>query len=194
MDTSKLGRILDMLDADRIAEVLGNKNEMARETFSLARNTVSSHPEFYDIIMRYYRHHFAETVCRGVPIPDDMAASDARSILDQAYRDQGGYEGAYNNARTGKAGGMRGVLNAIAGAMRNRQEEQYIEHIFFTHIDPMDYDESVEIMKQYLDRFGGYLAPSDRARSPHDLSRNYDVIIKAHARAMGTIRGMMKRL
>ena len=194
MDTSKLGRILDMLDPERIATVIGNRNEMARESFVLTRNTVDSHAEFYDIALRYYRHHYAETVGHGGTVPEDKAAYEARMMLDRAYRDQEGYEGAYHSGRTGKAGGMRGVLNAVANGMRQQQEEHYLEHIFYTLIDPMDYDTIVEVMRQYLDRFGGYLSPAERARSPHDLARNYDSIIKAHARAMGTIRGMMKRV
>lgn len=193
MDTTKLNRILDMLDAERIAIVLGNANEMARNTFHLTSNTVSGHPEFYATIMRYYAHHFERTIAHGAAIPEDKAAADVRNILERAYRNQGGYEGAYRAARTGVAGGMNGVLNAISQAMRDEQEEHYIRHVFFTEIDPMNFDEIVEVTRQYLERFGSYLAPSDRARSAYDLARNFDTIIESHARAMSAIRGMLKK-
>ena len=191
---TKLMRILDKLDPDYIARVVERAHNIARETFPLDSDSVSSHAEFYDTITRYYRHHYAHTIAGGVDLPEDLVHADVRRHLDQAYRDYGGYEGAYTNAKKGRSGGMSAVLNAIASGLKQQQERQYIEHLFFTEVDPMDYDDIVTLMRDYLDRFGGLLSPADRARSPHDLARNYDTIIKSHARAMGTIKDLMRRV
>ena len=193
MDSSKLGKILDLLDPEHIAGVFGNDHEMARESFHLTGNTVSSHKEFYDIILKYYRHHFSRTIASGTPVPEDVAAGEARRILERSFREYGGYEGAYKNAISGKAGGMVAVVNAIATALRQNQEELHIENVFYKEIDPMDYEEIVELMVQLLDRFGGYLSPSERARDPHDLVRNYDELIKMLARSVSSVRGMVKK-
>jgi hypothetical protein len=191
---SKIVRVLDMLEPEHIADVLGNKNEMARNSFELHSNTVDDYPEFYATLIAYYRHHFAHTVSADVEYPEDMAASEVQNILQQSYQDYGGYEGAYYNARTGKAGGMTGILNAISRAMRERQEHDYTEHVLRTEIDPMNFDEHVELMKNYLDRFGGSLPPSVRTRSAYDLARNYDTILRGHARVMSAVRGMVNRV
>lgn len=194
MPASRLTRILDKIDAERIAAVVGNAHDMARESFTLSKNTVTGHPEFLDTITRYYRHHYAHTIVGGVDLPDDMVSSEVRNLLDHSYREYGGYEGAYQNARTGKAGGMHAILDAISTSLRQQQEQRYIEHVFYTEVDPMNYEQIVELMREYLDRFGGYLPPADRARSPHDLARNYDTVIKAHARAMSVVKGMLKHV
>lgn len=192
MATSKINNILDKLDAGNIAEIVGNPNEMARSRYRLSSNTVEDHPEFYAIIVDYYRHHYAETICDGVHVPEEMVASEVRDILQHAYREHGGYEGAYNCARTGEAGGMNAVLNAMARVMRERQEQSYVDHIFFSEVDPMNYEEIVQLMEQYLARFSSYLSPEDRARSPHDLARNYDMVLRSHAHAMSAVRGLIR--
>lgn len=191
---SKLTRILNKLDPNNISRVVEEAHSMARETFTLDSDRVSNHAEFYDKVTRYYRHHYAHTIVGGVDLPEDVVHSEVRRHLEQAYREYGGYEGAYNNARMGRSGGMPAILNAIASGLRQEQERQYIEHVFFTEVDPMDYEEIVDLMREYLDRFGGLMSPADRARSPHDLARNYDTVIKQHARYMGIIRDMMKRV
>lgn len=191
---TKLMRVLDKLDPDNIAAVVERAHNMARDTFMLDSDRVSNHAEFYDKATRYYRHHYAHTITGGVDLPEDFVHSEVRRLLEQAYREYGGYEGAYNNARKGRSGGMQAVLTAIASGLRQQQEQQYIEHVFFSEVDPMDYDEIVDLMREYLDRFGGLMSPADRARSPHDLARNYDTIIKSHARHMGMIRDLMKRV
>ena len=191
---TKLMRILDKLDPDHIAAVVERAHTMARDTFTLDSDRVSTHAEFYDKITRYYRHHYAHTIAGGVDLPEDMVHSEVRRLLEQAYREYGGYEGAYTNARKGRSGGIQAVVTAIATGLRQQQEQQYIAHVFFTEVDPMDYDEIVELMREYLDRFGGLMSAADRARSPHDLARNYDTIIKQHARNMAMVCDPMRRV
>lgn len=194
MATPKLDRILNLLDGGYIATTIGNKHELARNSFPLTSNVVSGHPEFYDVTVRYYRHHYSYTISPHVVLPEEMAASEVRNILDHAFREHGGYVGAYECSRTGVAGGLSGVLNAVANALRTRQEIEYVDHVIRTECNEMVYDEIVELMRQYVDRFGHYLAPADRARSPHDLARNYDTVIKQHVRAMDRIRGLIKKI
>lgn len=191
---TKLMRVLNKLDPDHIATVVERAHNLARDTFSLDSDRVSTHAEFYDKVTRYYKHHYAHTITGGVDLPDDLVHSEVRRLLEQAYQDYGGYEGAYNNARKGRSGGMQAVLTAIATGLRQQHQQQYVAHVFFTEVDPMDYDEIVALMREYLDRFGGLMSPADRARSPHDLARNYDTIIRSHARHMGMIRDLMKHM
>jgi hypothetical protein len=194
MPASKLMNILNKLEPRSIARVVSDAHNMAREAFTLSKNTVSGHAEFLETITRYYRHHYAHTIAAKVVLPDDMVSSEVRNLLDRAYRDYGGYEGAYQNARTGKAGGMHAILNGIADALRQQQEQRYIDHVFYSEVDPMNYEEIVELMREYLDRFGGLLPPDYRARSPHDLARNYDTIIKSHAHKVGMLNSLIERV
>jgi len=193
MPETKLSRILAKLDRDRMAEVVGNAHDMARDSFSLSSNTVDNYPQFHDVITRYYRHHYGQVFGGGDFLEDDRAHWEVKAIIDNAYKENNGFEGAYENARTGNGGGMHGVLNAVAGGIKQEQQRQYVEHIFYTEIDPHDYEALVELMAELLDKVGFLLTPSERARSPHDLVRNFDNIIKQLSGSFGSIRASVKR-
>lgn len=201
MDTSRIGAILDALGGERIARAVSDDHYNARATYSgHPKNTVEDHPEFHHVICDYFRHHFSLTIVRSltlrggtVPLPDHWVSSEAWRLVDQSYRDYGGYEGAYRNARSGVAGGLHGVLNGIADALRSQQEQQYIKYVLRTGVDPMDFEAKVELARQFLDRFGGYLSPDERARSPADIARNFEHFIEDSARKISDIRRMMKR-
>ena len=200
MDTSRIGKMLDRLDAEHIARAVSDDHYNARATYSgHSKNTVADHAEFSHVICDYYRHHFSLTIVRSVTLrggtvslPDHWVSSEAWRLVDQSYRDYGGYEGAYRNARSGVAGGMHGVLNGIADMLRSQQEQQYIKHVLHTSVDPMDFEGKVELVRQYLDRFGGYLSPDERACSPADLARNFEDFIEDSARKISEMRRMIK--
>ena len=201
MDTRRIAAILDKLDREHIAREVSDAHRMARESYSgLRKNTVADHKEFHYRICDYFRHHFAHTITRSLTLrgdaftlPDDLVSSEAWRLVDQSYRDYGGYEGAYNNARSGEAGGMHGVLNGIADMLRAQQEHQYIKYVLRTSADPMDFEGKMELTKQVLDRFSDYLSPAERTRSPADLARNFETFIEDIARKISEIRRMLKR-
>lgn len=187
-----LAEILELVDDEAIAEQVDIPNDEARQQYALERNTVDSYQEFHEEITRYYSHHMREVI--GPPeMPPYMASGSARDVIDREFRRQDGYERAYRNARTGRFGGRAGSLDAICRALKEERQEKYIEHIFNTDVDPLNYEDHVELMRQYVQRFGNFRPPQDQRRTPEDLARNYKDLIETHVQVVNNIRTSMRR-
>jgi len=187
-----LAQILDMMDDEAIAEAVDIPNDEARQSYPLERNTVDSYQEFHEEITMYYQHHILHAI--GNPVmPVFLASGLARDIVDIAFQRQGGLEAAYRNARTGRFGGLAGSFDAICQTLKQEHEEKYMEHIFNTFIDPLNYEDHVELMRQYLERFGNFLPDEESRRTPEDLARNAKELIKTHVKVVNNIRTTMRR-
>jgi hypothetical protein len=184
---ANLQRILDLLDERTLAQEVWLANDMARERYRLERATVSDWDEFLEEITTYYEWHFRQT--RGdANLVKYSLESSASKIVEQAYSSQGGMEAAVRNAKTGTGGGLSGVLTAIAQHLRQEHEEHYVGHILRKHINPMDWDEVVDLMRQYLRRFGGDLPRGSRVKKPEELAKNWRELITMHAKVMSAVR------
>jgi len=83
-------------------------------------------------------------------------------------------------------------LGAISGNLKQEQERQYVEYVFYTETDPYDYESLVSLMAEILDRFGYLLPPGYRGRSPNDLARNFDTIVKHLSRSISAVRDLLR--
>ena len=184
--------ILDMISAESIAHRVDIPHDEARGRYRLERNTVDTHNQFHEEITVYLAYHMEETVGPG-DMPPFMASGWAREIIDREFRRQGGYEVAYRNARTGRHGGLAASLDAIVKHYKEDQREKFIEHIFYTFVDPMNYEDQIELMQQYLERFGAFLPPEEQTRSAIDLAREWQTLIRTHAEVIGNIQESLRR-
>ena len=111
----------------------GEPTGATKVVISMIRKLLADYePEYIAVVFdakgKTFREElYAEYKANRPPMPEDMAASQARNFIESAYREYGGYEGAYTNARTGKAGGMRAVLNSIADAIRQGASDIHFE-------------------------------------------------------------------
>jgi hypothetical protein len=187
-----LANILDLLDDAVIAEIVDIPNDEARQCYPMERITVDSYQQYHEEITIYYIHHMQAVI--GPPgLPPDMASGHARNLIERAFHRQGGYESAYRFARSGRNGGLGASLDAISQHFKEDQRERYIDHIFHTFIDHYNYEDHVELMRQYVERFGGFMPPEEVRRTPEDLARNYEELIKTHVQVINNIRSSMRR-
>lgn len=84
-------------------------------------------------------------------------------------------------------------LDAIVKHYKEDQREKFIEHIFYTFVDPMNYEDQIELMQQYLERFGAFLPPEEQTRSAIDLAREWQTLIRTHAEVIGNIQESLRR-
>ena len=184
--------VLDMISEETVAERVDIPNDEARQRYPLERNTIDTHEEFHEEIAVYYAYHMAEVIGQA-DLPPEFASGLARDAIDGEFRRQGGYEGAYRNARTGRHGGLAASLDAIAKTFKQDQREKFIEHIFFSFVDPMNYEDQIELMAQYLERFGAFLPPAEQTRSPMDLAREWKTLIRTRRPRLNDFRNRFRK-
>jgi len=186
--------LLAEMDELAIARNVGVRHDEARMQYSLTKNTVSSFQEFTDVISHYYNHHVSKCVVHGGFLSGSEAAGRAKELLVQEYRRQGGnVTTAYNDAHDGTNGGLRVVLDRIAEQLKAESVERHIRDAFDRFVDPTSWDQKVDIIKQFLARFGHMLSSSIRADQPERYAQNYEELIREYVEALKKTSSVFRR-
>jgi hypothetical protein len=187
--------LLAALDERTIARLIGIPHDEARMQYSLRANIVGSFDEFSDRIGDYYDYHFTTCVSRGGALSRSEAAGRAKQILEQEYRRLGGdVVTSYNDAHEGTNGGLRGVLDKIAEALKAESVERYTREVFDRHIAPNAWEAKVEILRQFIRQCGAHLGSSIRADQPERYAHDYQELIRSYVAALRRTSAIFRRL
>jgi len=189
-----LENLIEAMNELVIARKVGIKHDEARMQYKLSRITVGSFQEFSDVIADYYNHHVSQCVVHGGFMSRTEAAGRAKEVIEQEYRRQGGnIITAYNDAHDGTNGGLRIVLDRIAEKLKADSVELYIRDAFDTYVDPSSYEQKVDIIRQFLARYGHMLSPSIRVDQPERYAQNYEELIKAYVEALKKTESVFRK-
>jgi hypothetical protein len=186
--------LLAAIDELAIARNVGIPHDEARMRYALRRNTVSDFGEFTAVIADYYSHHVSQCVMRGGYISPTEAAGRAKEILEQEYRRQGGnIVSAFNDAHDGTNGGLRLVLDRLAEALKTESVGRYIRDAFDRYVEPNSWEQKVDIMRQFIARFGHVLSSSIRANQPERYAHNYEELIRSYVDSLKKTSSIFRR-
>jgi len=189
-----LDYLLEMLDEQGIARNVSIPHDEARMRYSLRKNTISEFEEFTGVITDYYNHHVSQCVMHGGYLSRTEAAGRAKQILEQEYRRQGGtIVTAFNDAQDGTNGGLRVVLDRIAEALKTESVERYIRDAFDRYVTPNSWEQKVDIMRQFIARFGHLLSYSIRANQPERYAQNYEELIRSYVDSLKKTSSIFRR-
>jgi len=188
-----LNQLFELLDEEVIARTVSINHDRAREQYPLGDMVINSFQDFEEEITLYYQYHFAQTIGgNGAIMADEAAAWYARSIVEGYFRRRGEglnpLETGYRTAVTGTNGGIRFIINLIADSLKRSQEEQYIEHVINTNIDPTDYNGHINLMREYIQTYSQYISDDIRLKPPELLAVEYKQLIKLHVEVINRMR------
>ena len=187
--------ILRELDERYIAQQIGIPHDEARLSYRLQRNTVSDFRDFERIIGDYYNHHFTACVAHGGQLSSSEAIGRAKEILEAEYKRHGGnVDNAYNDAHDGTEGGLRGILDLLADHLKAEAVERHVRQVFDRYVTPISWQEKVEIMRQFLARFGRDLSPHVRVDQPERYAQDWQELVRAYVEALRRASTVFRRL
>ena len=191
---ASLEYLLAAIDELAIARDVGIPHDEARMRYALRKNTVSDFGEFTEVIADYYSHHVSQCVMHGGYISPTEAAGRAKEILEQEYRRQGGnIVSAFNDAHDGTNGGLRLVLDRLAEALKTESVGRYIRDAFDRYVAPNSWEQKVDIMRQFIARFGHLLSSSIRANQPERYAHNYEELIRSYVDSLKKTSSVFRR-
>ena len=189
MKKADLNAMLQLLDEKNIANTVGISCYMARNTYPMRKPTVNNFDELLEEATGFFQHMHRAVVGMGkITMPDWMAAGHARGILERI-----GIEDAYTIASEGIRGGLHTIFEAIYRQINEEMEERYIELVLVKYVDPVDWDDRIELMRQYLQRFARNIPANKQPKKAAELAVNYKEIIKMHMKYLQGIRGKLTR-
>lgn len=186
--------LLNTIDELAIARDVGIPHDEARMQYALRKNTVSDFEEFTGVIADYCSHHMSRCVMHGGYISRTEAAGRAKEILEKESRRQGGnIVTAFNDAHDGTNGGLRLVLDKLAESLKAESVERYIRDAFDRYVEPNSWEQKVDIMRQFIERFGHLLSSSIRANQPERYAHNYEELIRAYVDSLKRTSSIFRR-
>lgn len=186
--------LLTAIDELTIARNVAAPHDDARIQYSPTRIIVGNFDEFTDAIADYYNYHLSKCVMHGGSLSHTEAAGRAKEILEQEYKRQGGsLITAFNDARDGTNGGLRIILDRIAEQLKSESVERHIRNAFDTYVTPNSWEQKVDIMRQFIGRFGPILSSSINPDQPERYAQNYEELIRAYVESLKKTSSVFRR-
>lgn len=185
----QISEILAMLDVDVMAKEFGIRHYTIRESYSPKRMTVSSYDEFMELMCDYYRIHYLRryNTNESVQMPEHYLHGMVRTLLDHLFSSNGGMEFAYSMCVRGIDGGIKTVLDRIYQYFLNEDEEMYANMIIDRAIK-LDWQNRLELVKQYQMKFKSELGNSIKMKDPNRLAMNIKSLILNHIKTVAQIK------
>ena len=192
---NSLNNLIAAIDEQAITRKIGIPHDEARMRYSLQKNTVDSYQEFASVITDYYDYHFSQCVAHGGSLSRTEASGRAKEILEQAYRrDKGDLNTAYNDAHDGTNGGLRVILDRIAEYLKAESLERYIREAFDRFVEPNSWEQKVEIMRQFIARYGHQFSSSINPNQPERYAQNYQELIREYVESLRRTSSIFRRI
>ena len=192
---SAIHDILTALDERNLARTVTSKHDDARVQFALRSNTVGSFREFTALLGRYYNHHFSACLSRGARLLPFEAEERAKLVVEGLYRKlRGDLSMAFNDARDSTNGGIRVILDGIADALKEEAVENYTRSVFDRYVSPVEWDEKVGIIREFIAECGLHLSPSIHAQQPERYAHDYRELIRAFTDNLRQTSRLFRRL
>ena len=186
--------LLATVDEVEIAKNVGIFHDEARMHYSPGKNTIESFDEFVGVLAEYYNHHVSKCVIHGGFLSHTEAAGRAKELLQQEYRKKGGnINTAYNDAHDGTNGGLRIILDRVAEQLKAESVERYIRDAFDRYVDPTSWEQKVDIIRQFIGRFGHMLSSAIHPDQPERYAQNYEELIRAYVDGLRATSSAFRR-
>lgn len=187
--------IFQALDEREIARQIGLRHDEARMQYRLESNTVGSYSEFMDIIADYYNWHFSKCNAPGGGMDLTQAEGRAKQLIEQQDRRQrGDIVSAFNDAHQGTNGGLRVILDFMSEGLKEEATQFYVSNVFDQWVTPNEWDQKVEIIRQFMERFSAGISEDIRRDQPERYAQNYAELIQAYVDGLRQTSSVFRRL
>lgn len=180
----RFDNLMEHLNPKMIIEKTQTPHDNARAGVTLQSSIVGSYPEFESLLIAYVHHHMEQT-WGGAP-PPDMCLDRARMFLDKSM----GYDNAVFIAMSGADGGIHYVLNEISNGFKEEAKRAYFTYIVDSFIEPMSFEETVEVMREFKERVGTYSPASFGYISPEQMAAKYKEILWSYIDSLSNYRNL----
>lgn len=184
--------LTSVLNQERVAREVALPHDEARRRYTLRKNTVSNGREFERAIADYYAYHYTTCISRGGKISPEDALAEARRLIQSAYRRKNlSFNNAYADARSGINGGLAGVLDVIADALRDRTMANYVEAKMDETVAFDSWAEQVNFMREFLGS-NRHLPPDLREAPPEQFAKNWKEVMSEYLESVNRINTRLR--
>jgi hypothetical protein len=176
---SAIDRIVELLDEDRLHQIVDDRVDAAVASFRLPQLPNVTHGLFHRVLGDFVVHVHEH----GLPVPKKLshrqALAEAIALLDAGYEGIRcyGYEGACMDAMDPELDGMVLVLSGLTEVVKAMEREKYVRSIFAEALAPLDWQDRCRVAETLLKRLKAFLPPELLRCTPAQLADEIPALI-----------------
>jgi len=186
--------VLDMISADSLSRKFGLPIDAARAAYAIGEVVLESYEDFLDTVTAFYLHLIRHTNSITTLVDMDEAASEAYDLLDRAFRNKGGADVAWAEARHGTKGGLRFIIDVMTEQFKTEQQAKHVNRVFKETADPLDWKAREAFMEAFLARIESHLPEEIRNQPAERYTRHYEPIVRIYVQSMDQVREKLRNL
>ena len=171
-----LNSMLTGLDDTLIAREIELRVDMALRSFPVPSPIAASYPEAEKLVAAFYQYLMREMF--GATVSDTLARGFVSLLLVRAF--PAGIDDASDIATTGVQGGVLGILDKVAEAIKRQLVDQYVSGTISSGADLSSWDDRVKLMEDYLKRFAANAPSGKTHKTAVQLAPHAEEVIKNH--------------
>jgi len=171
-----LDQLVELMDEDLIYQRIIRPLDNAFVYFSLPYINHVTHEVFNSILSDFFQH-INQYGPNTRKLSKDEALQEGMWFLERYYQSTkaSGYDAAYLDAIQIS---VDYVLEQIIEFMKSVEKGKYLNWIFTTIVDPMEWDLKRKIAEEIVERFSHLFAPDVRIWSIGQLVNNLEMVVK----------------
>jgi len=175
-------KVLDLLNEARMQQEIDVPLDMARRSFRLKELGPASHSTFNRLIAGFVQHVYRKGLRLPRHFSDQEALGDAIFLLDKYYQSEHikGYEAALIDFKGGGREGFELVLSQLTESIKTVERGKYIQWVFTTNIDHLDWRLRCLIVEAYIKRHKEILPQHILDIDPARFAENLPDLIITH--------------
>ena len=186
--------VLEQISAEALAQRIGKPIDDARAAYVVEDVIANSYDLFLDTIAAFYLALLRHIELSPDLTPSEALEAEALDLLERAFRDKGGRNAAWAEARDGVHGGMRFVLDVTTEQFRTERQAKHVNRVLIGALDPLDWDARVAFMEAFLDRLAPHLPSEIRQQPPQQFVRHYEPILQTYVRSLDRVKQLLRSL
>ncbi|MBN2367605.1 hypothetical protein JXC34_01195 [Candidatus Woesearchaeota archaeon] len=183
---SKFDDIMRHLNPKVILDKTEIPHDTARGKYILNSSIAKNYREYENIVIDYMAFHSKEIYSQ--PLYPEQALHKADDFLNPV----GGLkEGAYVGL-SGSEGGMVHIINTLNDGFKAEAKKGYFVYVLNTFVDPLAFDEVVEVMKGLKNKLSVYSPQSFQYLTPEAMAASYKEILWNYIHSLSKYKNIWK--
>ena len=182
---ANLREILRKLDPQTMTDLFLIRHDISRRRYPVGNIKVSGYEEFVSRITNFYQYQYRNVVGGNELMPEEMAWPQAKEILESAF---GNLRGAVAIAKTGLENGIEACFDKIYEHLRKEQVNSFFEYVLTTDIEPLNFEQIMDLMSQLRHRFSASIPEDYNVMSAAEMAIDYKGFIRLYVERLTQVR------
>jgi hypothetical protein len=190
---TKLDILLESIDPVRTFDQVSARVDQAVNAFAMQQSIIEDWDAYESFLAEFYRHIITVVLRMGGGPPDgkEFYWDRCANLLNKAYG-PAGYKAAFEMARTGKEGGLYGILKTLADQMVEEYAQNEISARIAHYWESLTLDEKLAAPDEYLKKYRHFLPGELTEGSAARIRANFPKVLEEHLKIIRRTRQIFR--